>query len=652
MSDFLNSTSPRTVSRLYKLGYERLEAFRKARFKIARSIAGGYYDHADSARATIMPVMFHALRILAPNLVMNFPKHIVETPYQDHKEYAELLGLALSYDDKRQRITNKYSQFVIDAVITLGILKTGLGPSATSLEMEDDARIDPGQIYTGVVDFDNWVTDPRSKEHLWADASFLGDRIQIPRRVLLESGYYNNDLILKLPSMGDQPDADSKVKSISEQNVRMQEVDSIEDTVEIAELWIPSANTTVTIAADGDLEFGEYLREADYNGVPEGPYTLLSFSPPLPNNPLPVPLAGTWMDIAIALNRVARKEVDQAEAQKTLYAYKPSAVDDAISMKDAMDGQGIKMEDPAAVKVIRVGGQEMSNVQQLNLLMTNFNTFANNPEAIGGYDIGAKSATAANILNQRSNIGLEDMKDKVYISVGEEGRRRAFYMHDDPLINLPMNRRVRNAGSRILGMQGQVLWSMPPHEEEVSTILTPELRRGNFFDFAFTIEPQSMSRLDAQQRLQIESALAQQIIPAVVAAAQGAQAIGLPFNVRALLLRYARDAGIDWMGEVLLDQETAMDSAMKEASGPPADGNTDKTESEHPQPPPQPNPNLQAGVRQNGQPPQVMGNPAPVGGNQNAGAQAGVQDSQRALRSVFTRGLGAGGPLKTAFNGV
>ena len=498
----------------------------------------------------------------------------------------------------------------------------------------DDEEIDPGELYTGVVDFDNFIADPLSREHLFEDASYLGDIIQVPRYTLLDMNGVDHDLAMKLPRVSVTRD-EERVEDLSHKQVSRQEDYDVNDIVEIAEIWVPSENALVIVPGDCDATpQDDYLKISDYYGVKEGPYTLLSFSPPMPGNPIPVPLAGTWFDLAVALNRIARKEIQQAEAQKDIYTYQRTAVDDATAMRDAMDGEGVACDDPAAVKVVSLGGQKPSNERQVGILNEQFNTYANNPEAVGGYNISAKSATGANILNQRSNVGLEDMRNKVYIMSGEEARRRAFYIHTDPLIHAPMARRLKRPAVNIVGMNGQPIWMQPAHEEEISEILTPEERQGEFFDFTFTVETQSMSRLDAQTRLQQESTFAQQIVPAVVAAANGCAEIQLPFNARTFLLRFARDAGIDWMPEVLLDPQTAQEQAAKSAAGPPPDGNAKRDEAQ------QPNAGLGSQL-QNGQPGQVMGNPNPVGGARagNRASQLGAQESQRALSKTFVRGL-------------
>jgi hypothetical protein len=106
-------------------------------------------------------MIFNAVRVLIPTMVMNFPKHFVMTPYLAAREYATLLGLALDQHDMKINIRDTYRAGIVDALFTLGVLKTGLCESDSVLAMDDlEGHIDPGTVYTEKVDYDNFVVDP------------------------------------------------------------------------------------------------------------------------------------------------------------------------------------------------------------------------------------------------------------------------------------------------------------------------------------------------------------------------------------------------------------------------------------------------------------------------------------------------------------
>ena len=636
----IDSISPNKFMQTVQRGAKRLSAFRQARLHFIKGYIGSYYDKMEgTVGANSINLIFNAVRVLTATLVMNFPKHVVMTPYLQAREYANLLGLALDQHDLKINIMDTYRRAIVDAIFTLGILKTGLTQSDSVYTFDDEMgqdSVDNGTIYTDAVDFDNFVVDPSCKEYMFRDASFMGDKLTVPRQMLLDSGLYDNDLVMRIPRSDSTTRDRDKASDASMQNIDREENDALQDSVTIYEIWVPAANAIVTIPGDKDVKFDKYLRVHDYYGVKEGPYTLLSLTPAVPGNPLPVPMVGIWYDLHVLANRMAKKIIEQAERQKDIVAYKRTAADDAEELKNAGDGEAVAMDDPEGVHVVSFGGQQSSNENHLASLENWFNMMAGNPAQVGGQNIEAKSATAANILQQNSGIGLEDMRDMVYRMAGSEARKRAWYMHTDPLMQIPLVKRQMNQVP-VPGME----WLLAPQMQDVQVILTPEARSGDFLDYTFTIEPESMGRVDSKVRLQQEMAFAQQILPATMTAAQVAMSLGIPFDAQAFLIRMAKDMGIQWLDEVLYSPQLQQQLMMQQMMGPQAAASKG-------QPAGQPNPNLGPAMAQNGQPGQVMGNPAPLGGNPNQEAQVGAQDSQRMIRGAISNAFHVTPPPKVA----
>ena len=621
--------SPQKMQQTVQRGALRLSKFRSARVHFLKEYVGQYYDESSAAVGThALNLIFNAVRVLVPTLVMNFPKHVIETPYLQVRQYANLLGLALDQHDKKINICDAYRRMIVDAIFTLGILKTGLAQSDSVLVFDDDQglnQVDNGTIYTECVNFDNFVVDPGCEEYMFHDATFMGDRVTLPRQMLLDSGLYNNDLVERLPRAGGKV-MEGRASDISMKEINEDSNFDLQDEVEVYEIWVPSANSIVTVPAAKDVTFDDYLRVADYYGVKEGPYTFLALTPPVPGNPLPVPMVGIWYDLHVLANRMAKKIVEQAERQKDIVAYKSSAADDADMLKNAGDGEAIKVDDLDGTKTISFGGQQNSNENHLNALEGWFNMMAGNPAQVGGQNIEAKSATAANILQTNSGVGLEDMKDMVYRMAASESRKRAWYMHTDPLMQVPLTQRQMQPGGVVLGPDG-VPWLQPPTMQDIQVILTPEQKSGNYIDFVFNIEPESMGRVDSKVRLQQELSFCQQVVPAVAAAAQVFMAMGMPFNVTAMLVRIAKDMGITWLDEVMYDPQFQAMMAQQLALG--TQGGATGAKGQIAGQPQQPNGGLMGGMLQNGQPGQVRGAPPGPQMQQNQGAQAGAQDAQR-----------------------
>lgn len=623
--------TPKKLQEAVMRGVKRMANFRRARVHFLREYIGSYYDKASGeVGSRPLNMIFNAVRVLIPTMVMNFPKHFVMTPYLEAREYANLLGLALDQHDLKINIRDVYRAGIVDAIFTLGVLKTGLCESDSILAMDDlEGHIDPGTVYTEKVDFDNFVVDPNSREHMFADAAFLGDRIVVPRRVLLDSGLYDNTLIERMPSLSDEHEKQRKAHSLSMNNIEIPENNELEDEVEIIELWVPSAKAIVTVPASDDVKFEDYLRIDDYYGPDKGPYSLLALTPPVPNNPLPVPMVGIWYDLAVKSNEMAKKIIEQASRQKDIVAYRRAASDDAEEVRSAGDGDAIAVDDPDALRTLTFGGQQNSNENHMASLMAWFNMMAGNPEQVGGQRVDAKSATAASILQQNAGVTLEDMKDAVYQWAADEAGRRAWYFHTDPLMQIPLVRRQAMPGQPQMAADGTTFMT-PPTVQEVQVILTPEARRGDYLDFTFRIEPESMGRVDSKVRVQQMQSLFQQLLPAIMAAAQMSMAMGIGFSPKAALLRAAKDMGIEWFDEVFNDPEFQMMMTQQMMMGPQAMASKG-------QPAPA-NPHI-GGILQNGQPGTVQGTPPNEGMQRQQFAQAGAEDAQREAKMAMSHAL-------------
>lgn len=627
--------SPRDLQDQVTTGFKRFKNFKAARLLFLRNYTGAYYDRTQGkVGKESMNLIFNAVRTMVPHIVMSFPKHKVETPWLAYKQYASLLALALESNDKEINVKDLYRRWIVDAIFTLGIVKTGLAQSDSVYAIDSEIRIDNGTIYAELVDFDNYVVDPRSTEHLFKDAAWEGDRLCVPRQKLLDSGLYKNDLVERLPSIGQQKG--DRARELSMQEVNSDDVWDDGDYVEVVELWVPEAKAIVTVPGSEDSVFDDFLRIADYYGPDSGPYTKLALTPPVPGNPLPVPSVGIWNDLHILANEMAAKIVEQAKRQKDVVTYARKAADDAEELQNASDGESVAVDDPNDVQVKSFGGQQNSNESHLQQLQGWFNMMSANPQQLSGQGINANSATAASLLQQNAGVGLEDAKDLMYMAAQQEASKRAWYLHTDPLIQLPLTRRSPQPAQMIQGMNGPVMLS-PPQMVEEQVVLTPEIRRGDFTDFAFKILPESMGRVDSKTRYAQAVSFCTQILPAVMTAAQAAAALQVPFSAKAMILRMAEDAGIDWMEEVYYDPEFQMQMMQQAAAGPQAQGSKGQLGG-----PIQPNMGTSGGgglaaIAQNGQPANVGADPMDVSMTMRRDQQSGAVASQQGLKqSGFT----------------
>ena len=616
--------SPDRLQTAAQVGYKRLDSFRKARMMFIRNYVGQYYG-ADKGEigSEALNLIFNAIRVLVPNLAMNFPKHKIRSKFLADKDLAELMSLELSEHDREINIVDKYQQVIIDAIFTLGILKSGIAASDSVYTLDDYDTVDAGSVYTEVVDFDNLIIDPRSKQHMFRDAAFIGDRMCVPRVSLLESGLYNNELVERLPKASGAHDS-QKAERLTMSTGGDNEDANMVEYVEIAELWVPEAQAIVTVPGDMKTSLPDYLRVDEYYGPDEGPYTFLALSPPVPGNPLPVPMVGIWNDLHVLANRMAKKIVDQAERQRDIVGYRRSAAADAEELLNATEDEAVPMDDPDGVRVHSLGGQKQSNEVHLAHLQNWFNMMSANSEALAGQRSDADSATEARILAVNASVHLEDMNDKVYRMAATEARKRAWYFHTDPFLQRPLIRRRLLPPVFKPSIAGPVMVEAGQIAEE-QVLLTPAARRGDFLNFRFEVAVESMKRKDSNTVFMEMMDFATKIMPAVFSAAQAAAMIGVPFSPQEFLVQMAGERGIDWLDKVFYDPNYQFMQAMLMLQGPQAEDSKGRAAAGA-----QSNP--LAAILQNGQPGQVGGGGISPETRINQDQQAGAIEGQRLLQ--------------------
>ncbi|MBE3139506.1 MAG: hypothetical protein IMZ53_02880 [Thermoplasmata archaeon] len=440
----------------------------------------------------------------------------------------------------------------------------------------------------------------------WFESTFFGHRTPVPRAMLLDTDGYDHDLVMRLPVSSTLQSSGGRLADLTQRQSGKSEMMSLQDMVDVVELWVPEADALVTIPDPYQITFEKFIRITDYVGPKEGPYVGLSFSPPVLDNPLPVAPASVWYDLHRIANTIFKKTINQALSQKDVVAYNPAQADEADDLREADDGEFIKSSDPKSIQQVSLGGQNRSNDLFLQEVQILFNYMAQNPDAMAGNMTpgtkgGRETATKASILQNNSTITVEDARGMLYDSAAEVSRRIAWYLHTDPFINVPVIKRSTGG-------------------EKQQLTLTPEQRSGNFLDFVFKIKARSMSRLDPQTRTKAILEFSTKVIPSLVVSATAAMSIGVPFNLVKAAVDIGDELGIgEWVAGMFNDPEYQKKIEVMLALGPKNPGKAGG------------GPNSMAGLMQNGgasQNPVV--NTQEQDFNQNA--QAGANEGQAGLR--------------------
>jgi len=536
--------TPTKFALAVKQGFERNKRHRRARAMFIREYVGKYYA-SEFGLTGDEPInlIFNTIRATVPNLVMKSGVNKVSTEITEYRQYAYLLGLALDKLDKNIKSKDTLRASIVDAFFMMAINKTGLAGGGQILNF-GDIFVDEGQVYTDLVDFDDFTADPSCKDY--RKAAFLGDRNRIPRQILLDDDEMDHDLVLKIPKSS-HPNARNKVEALSKRNMSDSEMYELQDFVDVVEVFVPGAGALITIPDPSQIIFDNYLAARDYYGPKEGPYSILALTQPVPGNPFPVAPVGVHYDLHRMANKMMVKNMNQADREKSIAIVDPAGADEAEDIRTTEDG-GTVMGNPDTVKVITYGGNNVKSEQMLQQCQIWHNYMSGNPDQMSGLVSNAESATQANILQANATITIEDCRGMIYDFAADTAEKRAWYIHTDPFMDIMLAR--RKAGGEYEQMQ-----------------LTPEQRDGDFLDYTFTLKARSMSRLDPAVRTKRIVEFAANILPSVINAAMVAMQMGIPFNVQSAITVIAEEQGIlddvqDWFDDPSFMQRVQLQMAM------------------------------------------------------------------------------------------
>jgi len=598
--------TPKILQSALREGITRKRRYLRSRAMYIKDYVGQYYS-AEAGLTADQPInmIFVTLRALIPNLVQKNPTNEVITEIIPFIEYAELLGYSLDKLQKTIKMKGILRGGIVDSVFGFAIFKTSLKASGMLLTI-DDVDVDPGQIYTDNVDLDDFVFDPLCKK--LDKATWMGHKIRVRRQQLLDDPTFNQDLVRQLPTAKNEQNKMNRASSLTTQSTDAHSQYQLMDYVNVYEVYVPEADSIVYMPDPLEVTFEEFIAVKDFYGPKTGPYTILSLTPPVPDNPFPVAPVGIWRDLNDMANRLCKKLLNQGDRQKDGLLYKSAYADTAQAMIDAGDGFTIACDDPTSVVPVSLGGQNQDTERALSQVAYWYNLVAGNPDQMGGMKTGADTATGQEILQANSSITIEDMRDIISDCMGDISSKQAWYLHNDPMIEMPLSK--RSSGGEMIQM-----W------------LTPEERRGSWLDYTFRIVKRSMQSIDPAIRTKRIMDYCTNVVPAAVMAAQGMLQMGYPFNLETHLTEIAKELDImEWYVKVFNDPQLKERILLYAMLGPKQGGKSGGGGGGNSMVSPE-------AIMQNNGSPSTVNNPTPqTQSNQNA--QMGANASQSARQGV------------------
>lgn len=538
--------TPQNLSKATEASFHKFAHFRNARLKFLSQMVGRFYKQAaiptdESRKAAPINLLYSAVGTLIPNLVYANPKARTTTNLLAYRDYADLLGLGLDYTIEKIKLRETIRKAILDAIFMAGFVKTGLAAGEEYLAIED-ATVEIGRPFADRIDPDDIVLDPLAKD--WREQKMIGNRYRVDVDVLADTGLYDADELMKLSDRDANLEAQAAKMSGDESSF----LSDVARHVDLVDIYIPRDKIIATIPyMPGGGIADKFLRIAEYAGPDEGPYHMLGFTP-VSDNILPVAPAGIWYDLHILGNRIARKLARQAERLKQIVAYEHSAGEDMQQIIDADDGETVKVDDVDKIKEVQFGGAAKESYEWMSWVKTHFSEQAGSIDTLGGQGDTAPTLGQAEMLQANSSVRLADMQNMVYQFTSDITKNIGFYLHTDPLIELPLAKRVNGS--------------------ETQVYLTPEARVGDWYDFNIEVKPYSMARMDPNTSVRRKLEFATNVIPA---AAQAMALMGPGFLVGPFLKRMAQEVGIDDADEFINDaafQQWVLQKAMMDTGDP------------------------------------------------------------------------------------
>lgn len=521
------------LHRLVRIGDEKMRHFRRARVRFLSQFVTRFYGKQsltsvdqEDRKASPLNLLYNAITTYIPNLVYGDPKTKVRTEFLPYRAYADRLELATNVLAKRCKIRDTLRMTITDAILLCGWMKTGICSSDQTLDLDGEQHV-IGEPYAMRVDPDDMIIDPLAR--CMEEAIFVGNRFRLPKQMLIDSGAYPADKVNKLISRYDQAFR-SEVSTLSGSQFMFGDSNTDIEYVDLVEIYLPHDKKIVTIPYDLSGGSDDVINEVDYDGPDTGPYHQLAFTP-VPDNIMPVAPAMVWFDLHMMANRIARKIARQSERMKQIVAYEGSAVEDMQELVDADDGEAVRVDNIDGIKEVNYGGTGEDAYKYMEWCQQKFSEMANNVDLLSGQSASAPTATQAEMLQSNSSVRLSDMQNTIYQFTAKVLGDLAYFLHTDPLINLPLIRRNN-------GVEEQVFY-------------TPEMRDGLWLDYNISVQPYSMARQDPNTKLRRILEFATNVIPA---AAQSFQMLGPAFNIQGFLELVAKEVGIEEADQIINNQ--------------------------------------------------------------------------------------------------
>jgi hypothetical protein len=481
--------------------YKKLEPFREERIRALKQFVGTHYSKGNGSETKVpVNLLELAVNTYGQQLAARAPRVVVSSRYDSLAPTGWKLQTGLNYLLKKIDFGDILLDAVQNALFGLGIAKVHMSDEY----FYGDENTVVGQPVAKSVSLDDWVHDMVAKS--WSEVKFMGSKCRYTEADMRRAGF-DPAVVEKLLKAGSGRGGDTSEDERGLSRSGGEEVE-YEDTFDVWELFLPKEQKIVFLA--DSVDEGEPLLVKEWEGPYCGPYHVFRFTR-VPGNTMPLPPVDVWIDIHELTNRLFCKLGRQAERQKTVLGYSGGATKDAERIVNSFDGEAIQMDNPGGAKEFSTGGVDQVNLAFVLQLKTLYSYMAGNLDSLGGLSPMAETASQDKMLLEGASKRLASMQKEVIFVTRNIINGLAWYLWTDPLLDLPMVRKIENTSVVI------------------PTRFTAEEKSGEFLDYNIDIEPYSMQDNSPSRKVSsIMQVLQQIIMPSMPILQQ--QGIGLDMN--------------------------------------------------------------------------------------------------------------------------
>jgi len=437
---------PANMAKALDAGYKRLKWARESFARNCRERAGRHYGAKKDNKPRPVNLLSQFVETITPNLLNQRPKHSCKSRMAELRGEADLLAMAVDMLWEQQNLVDLVQDVIQDALLSpFGIAKIGLRAGEDIIKIGDEG-IMLGSPYVQRVSPNDFNIDPAARS--LREAGWMANRYRICKEYALDSGIYDPDAINRLVSMQNsgQSTADSKVETLSVGG------DNRFEGTDLIELWdvaMREENRWLigTISAVDGTFSKEWVNAGakllEYNGDAAGPFEILTFHR-IPDNTPGLSPGSTWMDLHEAIDKLYWKMIRQALRARQMQISSRGAHDDALTLKEAADGDHLEVDDVNQHKVLDFGGVQKDAYPFIGSLMEMWNNAAGNMQLLSGSGLQTDKATGQSILQANAQTRLGFQKDKTWRFCSSLSRRLADYCLTDPEIKLPLPYKTMN----------------------------------------------------------------------------------------------------------------------------------------------------------------------------------------------------------------